>query len=61
MPALFVFESLQRRRPVTEDEGGLFVDQERTLRECLDNNRILIMGVVSAYALYKIFAAVVFA
>lgn len=55
------FRILATAQAVTEDEGGLFVDQERTLRECLDNNRILIMGVVSAYALYKIFAAVVFA
>jgi hypothetical protein len=61
------FRILATAQGVTENDDGLFVDQEKKLREVVENSRILVMidrsshGVVSVYALYKIIAAVLFA
>lgn len=56
------FRILAAAQGVTEDEEGLFVDQEKTLREHLEDNAKLILinrishAIVSIFALYKIFA-----
>jgi hypothetical protein len=60
------FRILAMAQGVMENEDGLFVDQEKTLRDTLRDNRIPFIinqishGVVSTYALYKIVVAVLF-
>jgi hypothetical protein len=60
------FRILATAQGVTENEDGLLVDQEKTLRQYLENNGKIILinrishGVVSMYALYKIVSVVLF-
>lgn len=60
------FRILATAQGLTENEGELLVDQEKTLREYLENNGKIILinrishGVVSMYALYKIISVVLF-
>ena len=60
------FRILATAQGLTENEDGLFVDQEKALRERLKSSETPIIinqishGVVSVYALYKIVAAVLF-
>ena len=61
------FRILAAAQGVTENEDGLFVDQEKRLHESLGKSRILAVidrsshGLVSLYVLYRIIAAVFFA
>ncbi|MGB7562088.1 MAG: hypothetical protein WBL99_11515 [Candidatus Acidiferrales bacterium] len=61
------FRILATAQGVTENEDGLFVDQEKQLRDSLENNAILIVidrtshGLVSLYILYRIIASIFFA
>lgn len=54
------FRILAAAQGISEDEGGLFVDQEKRLREALDTARILQIIdwtshlLVSGYVIYKI-------